>query len=367
MPPRTIFFTGFPGFLGSEFLPRVLSRTSDHRAVCLVQDRYLGQAKHRIDSLMSEFPSLTGRLEVVVGDITKSDLGLGSELGRLAKTTTAIFHLAAVYDLAVTQELAELVNVEGTRHVCDFAEACPNLDRLHYVSTCYVSGRHAGIYREADLTKPGQRFNNHYEETKHVAEAVVRTRMAAGLQATIYRPSVVAGDSATGETQKLDGIYFVIRWILRQSHALAVVPILGDASAVTFNVVPRDYVVEAISELSGRDSTIGQCFAIADPEPLTINSLIDRIAEASGRRCLKLRLPLPVAKFALANVPGAAQLMGTPADAAPYFAHPTHYDMGNTVEALSGTSILDWDRPAWFAALVDFTGRNMSMTSEPML
>ncbi len=367
MPLRTIFFTGFPGFLGSGLLPRVLRRTEEHRAVCLVQDRHLGLAKRRVDSLVTEFPSLAGRIEVVVGDITKRDLGLGVEFARLAESTTTIFHLAAVYDLAVTQELAVLVNVEGTRHVCDFAGACPNLERLHYVSTCYVSGRYAGIYRESDLAKPGQRFNNHYEETKHIAEAVVRHRMEAGLPATIYRPSVVAGDSATGETQKLDGIYFVIRWILRQPPALAVVPILGDASAVRFNVVPRDYVVNAIAELSGRDSTIGECFAIADPEPLTIDALIDRIAEESGRRCLKLRLPLPVAKFALAKVPGVAQLMGIPGDAAAYFAHPTHYDMTNTVEALSDTPLLDWDRSAWFEALVDFTARNMSMTSEPML
>ena len=367
MPLRTIFFTGFPGFLGSGLLPRVLRRTEEHRAVCLVQDRHLGLAKRRVDSLVTEFPSLAGRIEVVVGDITKRDLGLGVEFARLAESTTTIFHLAAVYDLAVTQELAVPVNVEGTRHVCDFAGACPNLERLHYVSTCYVSGRYAGIYRESDLAKPGQRFNNHYEETKHIAEAVVRHRMEAGLPATIYRPSVVAGDSATGETQKLDGIYFVIRWILRQPPALAVVPILGDASAVRFNVVPRDYVVNAIAELSGRDSAIGECFAITDPEPLTIDALIDRIAEESGRRCLKLRLPLPVAKFALAKVPGVAQLMGIPGDAAAYFAHPTHYDMTNTVEALSDTPLLDWDRSAWFEALVDFTARNMSMTSEPML
>src|SRR6185295_13240080 len=107
-----------------------------------------------------------------------------------------------------SREVGMRVNVDGTRHVLDFAAAQPSLERLHYVSTCYVSGRYQGVFAESDLEK-GQTFNNYYEETKYLAEVEVQRRMREGLPATIYRPSVVVGDSTSGATQKYDGPYFV--------------------------------------------------------------------------------------------------------------------------------------------------------------
>ena len=115
------------------------------------------------------------------GDITQPGLGLN---GRGLDDVTEVWHLAAVYDLAVECELAVRVNVEGTRNVLDAIARCPGLERLHYFSTCYVSGRYAGPFGEDDL-EVGAPFNNYYEETKHDAEADVRRRMAAGLPATI--------------------------------------------------------------------------------------------------------------------------------------------------------------------------------------
>ena len=61
----------------------------------------------------------------------------------------------------------------------ELARRCKALDRLHYVSTCYVSGRYVGIFGEEDLDK-GQTFNNYYEETKYLAEVEVQARMRAG-------------------------------------------------------------------------------------------------------------------------------------------------------------------------------------------
>lgn len=365
--PSTIFFTGYPGFLGSELLPRILARSPRAEAVCLVQDRFLSAAEARTEAIVEAAPALAGRIRHVVGDITAPDLGLGDDYQAIADTTTEIYHLAAVYDLSVGRDLATRVNVDGTRYVCNFAAACPRLDRLHYVSTCYVSGRYAGIFREDDLEKPGQTFNNHYEETKHHAEAVVRRRMAAGLPATIYRPAVVAGDSQTGETQKLDGIYFMIRWVLRQPKLAAVVPALGDPDVFRFNVVPRDVVVDAIAELSGRADTLGQCYAIADPEPMTIAEVLDAIETASGRSLIRVWLPVAVARAALEKVPGVEALLGIPPDSADYFVHPTYYDTRHAEAALAGTGILEWDREAWMQALVDFTARHMEMTSDAMV
>lgn len=161
------------------------------------------------------------------------------------------------------------VNVEGTRHILRFAERRCALRRHHYVSTCYVSGRWCGPFLETDLDK-GQVFNNFYEESKLLAELDVSRSVAAGLPTTIYRPSIVGGDSGTGETQKFDGTYVMLQWLLRQ-RGVALVPYIGDPTMVRFNVVPSDFVLEALTHLSGLDTSVGRTYQLVDPHPLTIN------------------------------------------------------------------------------------------------
>lgn len=361
----TIFFTGFPGFLGTELLPRVLTRSPKATAVCLVQDKFVAQAQERADELVAADDGLKGRIEIVTGDITVADLGLGSRYDELAASTTEIFHLAAVYDLTVPRDLALKVNVEGTVNVLDFADACEDLDRFQYVSTCYVSGRYTGVFRETDLVK-GQSFNNFYEETKYLAEVEVQARMADGLPATIYRPAVVSGDSDTGATQKLDGPYFVIRWLLKQPR-VAVMPMVGDPQGYRFNVVPRDFIVDAIAELSSRKDTAGKVYALADPEPPTVAEQIEMFSEVTGKTLVKVPLPTSVAKLAIQKVPGVHALLEIPADAVNYYTHPTHYLSDQTWEALEGTGISLPDRRAWFEALVRFTKEHMDMSSDPMV
>ncbi|MBW3657028.1 MAG: SDR family oxidoreductase [Actinobacteria bacterium] len=361
----TILFTGFPGFLGSELLPRVLARSTDATAICLVQAKFAGLARERADELVARDPTLAGRIDIVEGDIVQPDLGLGDAYDGVARTTTEIFHLAAVYDLSVPRALAESVNVHGTIHVLDLAGACDRLARLQYVSTCYVSGRYTGVFRETDLVK-GQRFNNFYEETKYLAEVEVQARMAAGLPATIYRPSVVSGDSGTGATQKLDGPYFLLRWLLKQPR-VAVMPMVGDPDGYRFNTVPRDFIVDAITELSARDDTVGEVYALADPEPLTVGQLVELSAEVSGKRLVQVPLPLGLAKFAIERIPGVFPLLEIPADAVDYFTHPTHYLTDNAQAALAGTGIGLPDKREWFRQLASFTRDHLGMSSAAMV
>jgi len=188
-----VFFTGFPGFLGSELVPRVLQNSAASQAVCLVQSKFMGEARSALAHIEYACPRLSGRIDLAVGDITAPGLGL-KDISRIKKHTSEVFHLAAVYDLSVSRDLAMQVNLVGTRNVLDFAEDSAGLRRLHHMSTCYVSGRYAGIFSENDFDK-GKAFNNLYEETKYLAEAEVRARMRGGLPVTIYRPSIVAGDS----------------------------------------------------------------------------------------------------------------------------------------------------------------------------
>ena len=151
----TIFFTGFPGFLGSELLPKVVLRSPDDSAVCLVQDKFMKLAEQRAADLVKRFPALEERIELIEGDITNPDLGLGDRQ-KLAADVREIYHLAAVYDLSVKRAVGMKINVEGTTHMLDFAASCSGLERFQYVSTCYVSGTWPGIFSERDLDKgPG--------------------------------------------------------------------------------------------------------------------------------------------------------------------------------------------------------------------
>ncbi len=358
-----LFFTGFPGFLGSELLPRVLARDPGLGAACLVQPKFAELARRRLDELEAAQPALSGRVELVEGDITRPDLGL-ADGDRLRRETVEVYHLAAVYDIEVRRRTAMRVNVDGTRHVLDFAAGCPDLARFQYVSTCYVSGRYAGIYGEEDLVK-GQRFNNYYEETKYLAEVEVQERMQGGLPATVYRPAIVVGDSRTGATQKYDGPYFVIRWLLRQP-GLALMPMVGDPSAVRVNVVPRDFVVDAVTHLSGLAVSAGKVYQLCDPEPPTVEELVRAIGKTTRRKVVPLPLPLGVAKAALGWVPGVYWLMKIPAGTVDYFVHPTHYTCANTLADLDGSGIRAPTVTAYLDRLVDFVRRHPEISSAAM-
>lgn len=348
----TVLFTGFPGFLGSRLLPRVLRRAPEARAACLVQPKFESLAKERVAALEAADPGLGGRIDLVAGDLTEAGLGL-ADGARLAAEVTEVWHLAAVYDLSVPRAVGMRVNVEGTRNLLRFAEGCPGLRRHHYVSTCYVSGRHCGPFHESDLDV-GQAFNNFYEETKFLAEVEVAEARDGGMPTSVYRPAIVVGDSRTGDTQKFDGPYFLLQWLLRQPRGLALVPLVGDPTMVRFNMVPSDFVVDAIEHLSGLEASAGRTYQLADPRPLTVDELLTEMCRATGRRGLRVPLPRRLTTWALANVEPLARWVGIPADAVEYFVHPTHYDTAQTDADLAGSGVACPPVPDYLPNLVRF-------------
>lgn len=359
----THFFTGFPGFLGSELVPRVLARSASDEAVCLVQPKFMPLARQRAEEIMAREPHLQGRIRLVEGDITVPGLGI-AKLAEMQRDVAEVYHLAAVYDLSVPRRVGLKVNVEGTRNVLDFAEGCPALKRFQYVSTCYVSGAYAGIFRETDLAK-GQKFNNFYEETKFLAEVEVQARMKKGLPATIYRPGIVVGDSHTGSTQKYDGPYFAIRWLLRQP-GIAIMPVVGDMTRTRLNVVPRDFVIGAIAYLSGEEKAVGKIYQLADPEPLTIDEVLTAVARASNRLLVKVPLPVGVAKKLIDWVPFVGRVIQIPSSSIDYFVHPTFYDTTNTQTDLAGTDLQVPPLRSYLPTLVSFMKVHPELGSEAM-
>lgn len=282
-------------------------------------------------------PGMADRVTLVEGDITRADLDLDVDALRVMREATEIWHLAAAYDLSVSLEAGLRVNVEGTRHVLELAARCPDLDRLHYVSTCYVSGCYAGVFTEEDLEK-GQDFNNCYEETKFLAEVEVRQAARSGLPTTVYRPAIVVGDSRTGETQKYDGPYFIIRWVLRQPWT-ALVPVVGDPDATRVNLVPSDFVLDAIVHLSALPHARGRTYQLADPDPLTVSELLRVIERATEKKIRTIALPRRTVKWAIDSIPGVYRLTGIPSGAVDYFAHPTHYATHQASTDLAGSGI----------------------------
>ena len=362
-----LLFTGFPGAIGSALLPRVLAERPADEAVCLVQPRWAGLAKRKADELVVADQRLDGRIRLLEGDITVPGLDL-PEPGALTAEVVEIWHLAAAYDLELDRATGMLVNVNGTRHVLELAERCGRLRRLHYMSTCYVSGRWPGVAGEGDLVR-GQSFNNHYEETKFLAEVEVQVAMAAGLPATVYRPSVVTGDSASGAAGKFDGVWFLLRFVERQGR-VAFVPLVGDPALTSMNVVPRDFVTAAVAHLSSHERSAGRVYQLADPAPLSIARLLDEVGRATGRRVVPVRLGrrlAPAVKGAIRRVPGVGRVMGVPAASIDYLAHPTTYATDNASADLAGSGIEVPPLPTYLPSLVAYLRAHPEVSGSAMV
>lgn len=328
-----VLMTGFPGFLGSALLPRILAKREGVTAVCVVQAAHLDEARAKLAEIQAAHPHTVDRVQLVEGDIATGGLGLSESVP--VDDVTEVWHLAAVYDLSVPEDTAKRVNVAGTEHVLQFCRECSNFRRLQYVSTCYVSGRYDGEFTE-EMLEEGQEFQNHYEETKYEAERLVRAAMAEGLPATIYRPGIVVGDSHTGETQKYDGPYFVAAYMKR----LPVVAFLPDVDeTVMASLVPRDYVIAAMDELSVMDTSEGKTYQLTDPDPPTAREVAEIFGKHLGKRLVWLPIPVSVVRGLLDTVPGMELLTGLPAETLDYFAFPTTYSTAHAVADLEGTGV----------------------------
>jgi thioester reductase-like protein len=317
--PQTYLLTGFPGFLAGRLVPRLLEDDDEARIVALVEPRMVQRARELAPD----------GVDIQPGDITDPRLGLDERTyERLAAETVKVFHLAAVYDLAVGAELAERVNVQGTQHVVDFCRKAPQLERHHYISTAYVAGTRSGLVLEDDLAQ-GQDFKNFYESTKFAAEVIVRASMD-DVATTIYRPAIVVGDSQTGETQKFDGPYYLLRSMASPMGALLQIG-RGDAP---FNVVPVDFVVDAIAAGARDAQAVGHTLHLVDPEPVTSHELARLLAlEYAGR---EPKIPLSPGLVDRSLRFGAVRKAfgGTPRQSIVYLNHPVTFDTAQAGEVL---------------------------------
>lgn len=349
---ETIFLTGFPGFIAGRLVERLAREGA--RFLLLVQPALAERARREIAQLSEQTGATLERFRVLEGDITREDLGLSAaDLEEAKGEATVLFHLAAVYDLAVAREVGMRVNVEGTRNVNRFARALPRLKRYHYVSTCYVAGRRTGLILESELRHDAG-FRNFYEETKYLAELEVEA-LKDELPVTVHRPSVVCGDSRTGETAKYDGVYYLVNYLRMWPGALSLANI-GNAD-VRLNVVPVDFVVEAMAALAADDASAGETVQLADPEPLTTEELFDIISRNLAGRASLVTLPAPVVRTTL-KLPLNEKVTGLPRVGVPYFFLKQTYDTARATALLAPRGLRCPRFLDYVPALLDFVERN---------
>ncbi len=347
-PGPVYLFTGFPGFIGARLIPRLLELVPQSRFRLLVQPKFEATARNGVAAIEQGHASAQGRLSLVLGDITQERLGMPAPQARaLQQELTGAFHLAAVYDLAVQRDVGLRINVLGTRNVVEFLAGAKGFDRLHYVSTAYVSGTAVGVYRETDLDV-GQGFKNFYEETKFLAEKLV---VDSGLPQVTYRPGIVVGDSRSGETAKFDGPYFVLSAMEKMPSPGVFMKIGMGRNGVS--LVPVDFVVEALAQLSASAPPAGRTYHLTDPEPVAAAEIAALMAKAIGKSFVYTPLPLAAAKL-LFRPRVVQRFFGMPAQSLDYFDHPCRYDASQASADLRALGVVCPRFPDYVARLVAF-------------
>jgi thioester reductase-like protein len=356
MPDReTFFITGFPGFIANRLLERLARAHCDF--ILLVQPSLLGRAQEEIARIAQLSGRGTGEFQFVEGDISQPRLALSTaDLELVQRETTRVFHLAAVYDLAVPKDLAMRVNAGGTRNVVESARTLTHLRQFHHVSTCYVAGKREGVILETELRHEAG-YRNYYEESKYLAELEVESAKD-DLPVTIHRPAVVCGDSRTGETGKYDGVYYLIHYLLRWPSVLSMINI-GNHE-VSLNLVPVDFVVDAMAALAFEQRAIGKSLQLADPSPLTTYQLFNAIAKSIDGHKSKITAPAKWVRFFL-MLPPSPKITGLPHHAVPYFFVKQVYDTTQAQEMLAPHGIRCPPFETYVDRIVEFAEQNPSL------
>jgi thioester reductase-like protein len=339
-----------------EVLTRWLER-SDRRVYAIVRAESDEAARERLrPGLASAFgdegAEPNGRLVALAGDLEQPDLGLPEDkLERLAREVGIVIHSAASVSFTLGLEESRQINVEGTRHMLDFAERCEDLERFTYVSTAYVAGTHPGVFRE-DQLEEGQEFRNAYERSKFEAERLVRGR-AHMLPVQVLRPSIVVGERPSGWTSSFNVLYGPLKAFARGSFPA--VPARSDAPV---DVVPVDYVADAAYELSANGPE-GTYHLVAGREATTVGRLSELASRHFERKPpptfppqLYRRLVYPLVLRRLAG--RARERFRRTEVFFPYFSMRVRYDDRRARKRLEPAGIKVTPVEGYFHRLLDF-------------
>jgi NAD(P)-dependent dehydrogenase (short-subunit alcohol dehydrogenase family) len=333
------FVTGATGFIGRHLVERLLEREGDIHV--LVREG----SREKLDALIERWGA-SDRIKPVAGDLSESRLGV--DPASLPKVDH-FFHLAAIYDMTADETSNALLNVGGTQNAVDLANAI-EAGRFHHISSIAVAGLYKGTFNE-DMFDEGQPLEHPYHRTKFQSEKLVRERLTVPFR--VYRPSVVIGNSKTGEMDKIDGPYYFFKAVQKLRHALPEwFPLVSIEWGWT-NVVPVDWVAATIDHIAHQDGLDGQTFHVVDPKGQRSGDILNTFAGAAHAphavmrvdRKIMQNLPKGVLSFAM-KLPALKQIrstfladLGIPDEIVDYIALTCRFDARDTQRALRGSGI----------------------------
>jgi len=278
---RHVLITGLPNYVAVRLLACILEREPGTTVSALVRPEHIERTQQFLTDVITDH----NRVTLHVCDVVLPDLGLGAgERNLLLAQVTDVYHLASLYHLGVAKRRIEEVNIRGTRNMLRFAGLMPQLRCFNHHSTAFVCGDRSGVVLEEELEQ-GQRFRNTFERTKFTAELEVRRSMR-DIPAVVYRPSLVLGDATTGVIDRFDGPNFLIQLLVTNPRRLPSPspPML----AAPFNVVPVNFVADAMYHIGLDPTAAGRTFQIVDPNPLSYGEAMrvvgEHVHQSTGRR-----------------------------------------------------------------------------------
>lgn len=276
----TILLTGATGQVGAALLPRLLADPGT-RVLALIRARDEAHLRERRDALRRDVGDADGRVDALAGDTAQPGLGLSAvDRERVESDVTSLVHSAAAVSFDLPLAEATRQNVGGTTSMLEIARRLADrgrLRRLDHVSTCYVAGRRTGRVLETEIDV-GQRFRNTYEATKCRAEMIVQEARAAGLPVTVHRPSIVVGDSATGATRAFNVLYWPLKIYVRGWWRT-----FPGRADTPVDVVPVDWLADAIAALRHDPGTLGRTFHLAaGPSAPSVAEMVALVRQITG-------------------------------------------------------------------------------------
>lgn len=352
---KVALVTGFPtSFLATRVVSKLLREERQLELVLVVQERSMERAEAL---LRARTDAERARVRLLEGDAAAMDLGLsGREILQLAREVDFIHHCAAITYLGVEHDAARQLNVQGTREVIELANDADHLERLVHWSTALVSGARRGYVLEDELDASSG-FRNPIEKTRFEAEVLVR-RAADRVPTTILRPSIVVGDSVTGEIDRLEGPYLLVLLMLNAPMDLRMpLPGRGD---IPLNLVPIDYVVDAGYAIAKDRRSLGRTFHLVDPAPVTARRVFELIARAAGRPSPRGFLPANLAT-ALLRTPGLERFAHVPRAFLEQLATEVVYDDRNAREILDELDIRCPPLTSYVDVMVEYVRQQQSV------
>jgi NAD(P)-dependent dehydrogenase (short-subunit alcohol dehydrogenase family) len=339
------FVTGASGFIGKRLVKKLLARKG-----AKVYFLMRAASADKADALRTYWGVSKERAIMVPGDLTTPKLGLDkAALKALAGKIDHFFHLAAIYDLGADAESQIAVNNEGTRHAVQVANEI-KAGCFHHVSSIAAAGMYEGVFRE-DMFEEAEGLDHPYFATKHESEKIARSTCKVPWR--VYRPGLVVGDSQTGEMDKIDGPYYFFKLIQKMRKLLPPwMPTIGIEGG-RINIVPVDFVVNAMEHIAHLKGLDKKCFHLVDPEPKRVGDVLNTFARAAHAPQMALRInaalfyfiPGSVRKGMMALTPvrrvrnAVMKDLGLPDDVLQFVNYPTRFDCRDTLTALKGTGI----------------------------